>query len=227
VLHASAMLETQTIEVVQVANGCEFVLAHHGDDWVVRVGGKTLMNSRMHYSEQALADESLQRAKEARAILVGGLGLGFTLRSVLDRAPKDAKVTVAELVPELVRWNRTHLAELHNDALSDPRCEVVTGDVFALLKRSRAAFDVILLDVDNGPIAMSHAQNQQLYGERGLRECHAALKPHGILTVWSASVSPRFERRLIGAGFTVEVLKVSAYQGSRSKHVLFVGTRTT
>lgn len=220
------MIPSETVAVARVADGCEFVLAHRADEWVVRVGGRILMSSLMHDSEESLAQEAIDRVQDPQAILVGGLGLGFTLRAVLNRVSKSAQVTIGELVPELVEWNRLHLAGLHDHALDDPRCRVVVGDVFEIIKRARDAFDVILLDVDNGPIALSHAQNQQLYGERGLRHCHAALRPFGMLAVWSASTSPRFERRLIGAGFKVEVLKVPARKGNRARHVLFLAARS-
>jgi spermidine synthase len=219
------MLESQIIDDARVGGGCEFVLARHDDEWIVRVEGRVLMSSRMHDSEEALAEHAIERSPDPHAVLVGGLGLGFTLRAVLDRVADDAKVTVAELVPELVGWNRTHLAELHDHALDDPRCEVVVGDVFATIKRSPRTFDVILLDVDNGPIALSHAQNQRLYSEWGLRVCHAALKPEGVLAVWSADPSPRFERRLAGAGFKVEVMRVAARKGSHARHVIFLAER--
>src|SRR5258706_1515675 len=172
------MIETETIAQARVANGCEFVLANHAGEWVVRVGGRILMSSRMHDSEESLAKEALERVEAPRSVLVGGLGLGFTLRAVLDRVSANTKVTVGELVPELVEWNRVHLAELHGHALDDPRCEVVVGDVFAVIKRSKAVFAVVLLDVDTAPIALPHAQNQQLYADRGLREAPPALRPH-------------------------------------------------
>ena len=218
------MLESETIAVAQVPGGCEFVLARQDQDWVVRVGGRTLMSSRMHDSEESLAEEAIERADNPRSILVGGLGLGFTLRAVLDRVAPNAQVTVAELVPELVSWNRTHLAQLNDNALDDPRCSVVLGDVFETIKRPPSKFDVILLDVDNGPVALSHAQNQRLYGEVGVRLCHDALNPNGVLAVWSAGPSARFERRLAGAGFDHEVMRVAARQGSRARHVLFLAT---
>jgi spermidine synthase len=221
------MLEAEVLDSARVADGCEFALARHDDEWIVRVNGRTLMSSLMHDSEEALAEHALERVNDPRTVLVGGLGLGFTLRAVLDRVADDAQVTVAELVPELVTWNRTHLAELHQDALDDRRCEVVVGDVIGVIKRSHGTFDVILLDVDNGPIALSHAQNQRLYSERGLRVCHAALRPHGLLAVWSAGPSPRFERRLTSAGFEVEVMRVAARKGSRARHVLFLARRKT
>jgi spermidine synthase len=219
------MLDSIVVESARVAGGCEFVLTRENQDWVVCVDGRTLMSSDMHESEEALAEHALDRVEDPRAVLVGGLGLGFTLRAVLDRVADDVKVTIAELVPELVTWNRTHLADLHEHALDDRRCEVVVGDVYGLIKRSPEAFDVILLDVDNGPVAISHAQNQRLYSEHGVRACHAALRPEGVLAVWSTGPSARFERRLVAAGFDVEVTRVAAHTGSRAQHVLFLATR--
>lgn len=218
------MLETQIIDKARVADD-EFVLTRHDDEWVVRVNSRILMSSRMYDSEVALAEQALERADDPQAVLVGGLGLGFTLRAVLDRVGSDAVVTVNELVPELVGWNRTQLAELNDRPLDDPRCEVVVGDVFETIKRSRGAFDVILLDVDNGPIALSNAKNQRIYSEQGVRSCHRALRPAGVMAVWSAGPNARFERRMANAGFDVEVMRVSVHAGSRAKHVLFLGVR--
>lgn len=218
------MLPNETIDTATVGSN-EFVLARHGDDWVVRVNSRILMSSRMHASEESLAEHSLELFREPRAVLIGGLGLGFTLRAVLDRVAGDAVVTVAELVPELVGWNRAQLAELNGRALDDARCQVVVGDVFDTIKRSRGAFDVIMLDVDNGPIALSHAANQRLYGEQGLRVCHQALRSKGVLAVWSAGVNARFERRLSEAGFDVKVMRVAVRPGARAQHVLFLGVR--
>jgi spermidine synthase len=144
---------------------------------------------------------------------------------VLDQVPADTTVTVAELVPELVGWNRTHLAQLNDHPLDDPRVAVVVGDVFDTIKRSPRTFDVILLDVDNGPVALSSAKNQRLYSEYGVRACHQALRPNGVLAVWSSGPNARFERRLASAGFDVEVLRVAARKGSRARHVIFMAER--
>jgi spermidine synthase len=219
------MLESETIDTARVGDGSEFVLARHGDDWIVRVSGRVLMSSRMHDSEEALAEHAIDRAADPHSVLVGGLGLGFTLRAVLDRVSDDAKVTVAELVPELVGWNSTHLGELNDHALDDPRCEVVVGDVFEVIKRSSRAFDVILLDVDNGAVALSYAKNQRLYSPHGLRSCHRALRPGGVLAVWSAGPNARFGRRLADAGFDVEAMPVAARKGSRARHIIFLAER--
>ncbi|HEX3777033.1 MAG TPA: MnmC family methyltransferase [Polyangiaceae bacterium] len=219
------MLESQTIASARIEGGSEFVLARHDEDWIVRVDGRTLMSSRMHNSEEALAECALESCPEPESVLVGGLGLGFTLRAVLDSVPAQTKVVVAELVPELVGWNRTHLAALNDAPLDDARVEVVVGDVFDTIKRRARAFDVILLDVDNGPIALSSAKNQRLYSDHGVRACHTALSPNGVLAVWSSGPNARFERRLAQAGFDVRVLRVSARSGSRAQHVIFLAER--
>ena len=194
--------------------------------WRVRVDGRVLMSSRMHDSEEALAEHALERCDEPDCVLVGGLGLGFTLRAVLDRVAPGTRVIVAELVPELVTWNRSYLAELNDHPLDDPRCEVVVGDVYDTIKRSPRAFDVILLDVDNGPVALSSAKNQRLYSEYGVRACYQALRPGGVLAVWSSGPNGRFERRLASSGFDVEVLRVAARKGSRARHVIFMAQRS-
>jgi spermidine synthase len=217
------MLESRTVAVAQVAGSEPFTLVQRGGDWVVRVGGLTLMSIRMHDSEESLAEEALRRAAGARAVLIGGLGLGFTLRAVLDRVGSETKVVVAELVPELVEWNRTHLAGLHGHALDDPRCRVIVGDVLQTIQHPPHLFDALLLDVDNGPVALSHDDNQRLYSERGVRQCRAALRPGGVLAVWSAGSSPAFEQRLGAAGLAVETKRVAARRGSGGRHVIFLG----
>lgn len=219
------MLESGVIDAVTLADGTEFVLARRGDEWVVRAGGMLLMSSRMHDSEEALAALALERNGRARAVLLGGLGLGYTLRAVLDRVARNARVTVAELVPAVVEWNRTHVSALAGSPLSDPRARVVIGDVFDNIARSGQKFDVILLDVDNGPVGLSQAKNQRLYGHRGVRACHDALEPGGVLAVWSAGPNARYERRLLEAGFTVDVLRPLAREGSRARHVVFLAER--
>jgi spermidine synthase len=184
------------------------------------------MSSRMHDSEEALAEHALERHHDPHTVLVGGLGLGFTLRAVLDRVAGDAKVTVAELVPELVEWNRVHLGLLNDHPLDDRRTEVVVGDVFDTLKSSSRTFDVILLDVDNGPVALSHPKNQRLYSEQGVSICHTALRAGGVLAVWSVGPDAKFERRLARAGFQVDVMRVSARKGAGARHVIFMAQKS-
>jgi spermidine synthase len=219
------MLESTTIDSARIHDGTQFELVRRSDEWMVRVDGRVLMSSRMHYSEEALAEHAIERVPRPDAVLVGGLGLGFTLRAVLDRVPSDAKVTVAEIVPSLVDWNREHVGGLADHPLADPRCQVVVADVFEIIKGSPSKFDVILLDVDNGPVALSQAKNQRLYADYGLRACASALRPNGVLGVWSAGPNARFERKLASVGFATEVLRVSARKGSRGSHVLFLAER--
>lgn len=219
------MLKWVTVERARIADGSEFVLAKHDEDWVVRVEQRVLMSTRVHDSEEALAEQAIEMADEPRSILVGGLGLGYTLRAVLDCVTDDTHVTVAELVPELVEWNRKYLGALNDHPLGDPRVSVVVGDVFDLIRSSQRKFDVIVLDVDNGPRALAQAKNQRLYGETGTRACRAALTAGGVLGVWSAGPNSRYERRLESFGFDVDVRAVPARLGGRAKHVLFLGRR--
>jgi len=180
------------------------------------------MSSRTSTSEVTLAEETLRRVTDARDVLVGGLGLGYTLRAVLDRVGPQTNVTVAELVPELIEWNRVHLGHLASFPLEDPRCKVALGDVLDHIKTAPSAFDAILLDVDNGPAALSTPHNQQLYGNRGVDYCRRALRPGGVLAVWSQGPSARYERTLARAGLEVEVLSVGAFDTGRARHVLFM-----
>jgi spermidine synthase len=207
-----------------MADGTEFVLGRHGEGWVIRVGANVLMSNRMHCSEEALADLALARVDRPRAVLVGGLGLGYTTRAVLDGVSVDSEVTVLELMPELVDWNLRYLGGLAGHPLADPRCRIVIGDVFDTLKRSPATFDAILLDVDNGPQSLTQAKNQRLYGEWGVRACLAALRPGGVLAVWSAGPNARYRRQLERHAVDVEMRTVTARPGSRMMHVVFLAS---
>lgn len=218
------MLDWATVESARVGNN-EFVLARHGDDWVVRVDQRVLMSNRVHQSEIALAEEAIDRADDPVTMLVGGLGLGYTLRAALDLMPANSQITLVELVPELVDWNRRLLHHLNDRALEDPRCDVVVGDAFDLIARETRRFDVIVLDVDNGPQSLSQAKNQRLYGDGGTRACWNALAPAGVLGVWSANPNAKYAARLERFGFDVEVLHVPARTGSRAAHVLFLGKK--
>ena len=221
-----SMLKWATVETARVGNS-EFVLARHGDDWVVRVDQRVLMSNRVHQSEISLAEHAIERVEAPQRVLVGGLGLGYTLRATLDLLPAGAHVTVVELVPEVVLWNRKLLRHLNDGALDDPRCEVVVGDAFDVISRAKRAFDVILLDADNGPQALSQAKNQRLYGDAGTRACWNALTPGGVLGVWSAGPNAKYAARLARFGFESEVLRVPARTGGRASHVLFLGTKPT
>lgn len=218
------MLRWPVVEAGRVGNS-EFVLARHEDDWVVRVGQRILMSNLAHESEIVLADVALAAAHDATRILIGGLGLGYTLRAALDRMPASSRVTVVELVPELVDWNRRLLHHLNDRPLEDPRCEVVVGDVYDFIAKSQRMFDVIMLDVDNGPQLLSQARNQRLYGDAGSRMLYSALAPEGVLGVWSAGPNAKYEQRLRRFGFDTQVLNTPARKNGRACHVIFLGKK--
>ncbi|MGB8931208.1 MAG: hypothetical protein WCC48_08175, partial [Anaeromyxobacteraceae bacterium] len=200
----------QTVATSTAPDGAELVLARRDDEWVVRAAGHVLMSSRQHGSEEALAKLALERAAKRRRVLVGGLGLGFTLRAVLDRVPVDASVEVVELLPALVQWNREHCSKLAGRPLDDRRVHVTIGDVRDRLRRARVHFDVILLDVDNGPASLAHPDNDGIYGEVGLATCHGALADGGVVAVWSAQPDERFLKRLGMAGFEAKAVPTAA-----------------
>jgi spermidine synthase len=205
--------------------GGELVLARRAEEWVIRLGSELLMSSRTHGSEEALASRALQRAAARRAVLVGGLGLGFTLRAALDALPPDARVEVVELVGKLVDWNRGPLAAFAGRPLEDPRVIVRVGDVFARIGETRDFWDAILLDVDNGPRAVNRPENARLYDQRGLAACRGALRPGGILAVWSAGPDPRFVKGLERAGLKAEVAIVPTQGAKGIRYTLFLGQR--
>lgn len=217
----ATMRPLQIVERAHAADATEFTLANRGDEWLVSAGGRILMSSRMHHSEEELARRALMQATTPTRVLIGGLGMGYTAAAALQGLGPEGHVTVAELLPALVEWNRTHLGHLAGHPLRDARCEVVTADVFDVISRAAGAFDVIVLDVDNGPIALSSESNQRLYSARGVRHCLSALRPGGILGVWSAAPSATFEQRLRGIGTHTEVVTTPAHPSSRSKHTLF------
>ena len=208
-------------------DGAPITLSREAGALVVRVDGVPLMSSRVHGSEEALASVTcapLAKRKGAR-VLVGGLGMGYTLRAALDALGRDARVVVSELLPCIVEWNRGPIGPLAGHPLDDPRAELVVGDLSALLRRGGARFDAVLLDVDNGPDAFTVPTNAWLYGRPGLAAIRAALAPGGVVAVWSAFVSPRFEKALRAAGLATEVVPVRARGAVKkgSKHVLYVG----
>jgi spermidine synthase len=202
--------------------GEEMRLYQRGTEYSIRVGSQELMNSRVHASEDALAALACERlgARPRMRVLIGGLGMGFTLAAVLARVGRDAQVVVAELVPEVVAWNRGPLAELAGRPLDDERVVVREGDVARVIGTERAAFDAILLDVDNGPSGLTTEKNNWLYGAAGLRAAHAALREKGILAVWSAGPDAAFTRRLHQAGFTAEEVKVRGRDANRGPRFL-------
>jgi spermidine synthase len=209
-------------------DGAELALTLRSGEYVILANGKSLMSSRMHGSEEALATRACARlrGREAPRALVGGLGMGFTLRATLDHLPHDGSVVVAELLPAVVEWNRGPLGPLAGHPLKDPRVRVESGDVGAVMRSSVNAFDAILLDVDNGPAAFATSGNAALYDDAGLAAARAALTDGGVLAVWSAREDRKFEQRLRYAGFRVEVERVRArLKKGGPRHAIFLGTR--
>ena len=208
-------------------DGAELALTLRSGEYVILANGKSLMSSRMHGSEEALAAFACARirGREEPHVLIGGLGMGFTLRATLDLLPRDGTVVVAELLPAVIEWNRGPLGPLAGHPLKDRRARVEPGDVAATLRSSAGAFDAILLDVDNGPSAFATSGNAALYSEAGLAAARAALKKRGVLAVWSARDDRKFEQRLRYAGFRVEVERVRArLKKGGPRHTIFLGT---
>jgi spermidine synthase len=206
-------------------DGGEIVLYERDGAYFIRVNGLELMTSRAHGSEEDLARLALAKLQTKKPkVLVGGLGMGFTLRAVLDAVPKTAKVMVAEILPAVIEWNRNELAHLAHSPLDDPRVAVVERDVAEIIAAGPSAFDAILLDVDNGPAALTVSENERLYGPSGLATIHRCLKPGGVLGVWSADPDRVFEKRLAKTGFKVFTETVSARRGAKGpKHTIFIG----
>jgi spermidine synthase len=206
-------------------------LAREGGHLIVRVRGVSLMSSAVHGSEEQMAEVACRPLRERPGVrvLVGGLGMGFTLRAALDALALDAEVVVAELVPVVAEWNRGVLGDLAKRPLDDPRTRLVVGDVSAIVREAasrehESRFDAILLDVDNGPDALTAEGNRWLYELAGLKDLRAALRPSGTVVFWSAFESPRFEATLRG-GFDVEVIATRARANVKkgSRHTLYVG----
>jgi len=207
-------------------DGEDMSLTRQGSEYVILASGKPLMSSRMHGSEEALAAFGCgeARARDEPCVLVGGLGMGFTLRATLDVLPPGAVVVVAELVPAVVEWNRGPLGPLAGHPLKDKRVYVELGDVAATLRASTRRFDAVLLDVDNGPAAFTATHNARLYDDGGLAAARAALTPGGVIAVWSAWEDRRFEQRLKHAGFTVQVERVRGrLKKGGPRHTIFIG----
>jgi spermidine synthase len=223
------LIQRELLGVAQVPGGPELRLFRHDRDFMIVLGGNELMSSRMSGSEIALAEQTIARlgARKKPRLLIGGYGMGFTLRAALAALSPEAEVAVVELVPQIIEWARGPMAELAAGCLDDPRLELVLGDVADEIRDSPGRYDAILLDVDNGPEGLTSEFNRQLYSTRGLRLARAALRPGGILAIWSAFKDPAFTRRLEKAGFAVEELTVRARSnGKGPKHVIwFASTR--
>jgi len=207
------------IAAARTPDGGEMVLYRHGHDFSIMVNGQDLMLSRQHESELALARLGCAHlaGRPAPRILIGGLGMGYTLRQALDMLNPQARVVVGELLEAVVEWNREFFGELNGRPLGDHRVDLKSGDIVELISRSKSKFDAILLDIDNGPGAMTDSGNRRLYGREGILACRQALRQQGCLAVWSAEPSKKFEQLLMSCSFQVRRFRVPAYKGSKSQ----------
>ncbi|KAA2316298.1 spermidine synthase [Pseudooceanicola sediminis] len=204
-------------------------LFRRGDEYSIRLGGgNELMNSRLGGSEEALATLALDRiaTKGAPRVLIGGLGMGFTLRAMQAVAPHDAQLIVSEIVPDLVDWATAHMSAVFGTCLADPRVEIRTGDVGDEIRNASGAFDAILLDVDNGPDGLTRTDNDALYSNTGLRAARRALSVGGVLSIWSAAPDAAFTKRLSRCGFAVQEQLVRAGRTRRGpRHTIWTAVR--
>ena len=217
----------EVLAETRTPDGTLISLTRRDREYIILAAGKPLMSSRMHGSEQALAIFGCRNLPaEAPRVLVGGLGMGFTLRATLDLVPVDATVVVGELIPAVVEWNRGPLGPLANHPLRDTRVKVAVGDVGETIRKSNGEFDAILLDVDNGPDAFTAKGNASLYDDAGIAAARHALRAGGTLAVWSAWEDRKFEQRLKYGGFTVKVERVRArLKAGGPRHTIFLATQ--
>ena len=223
------MIPWEELATARAPEGDILRLFRRGTEYSIRLGdGNELMNSRLGGSEIALSTLSFDRlgARPAPRVLIGGLGMGFTLRAAQEVAPADAVLVVSEVVPELIGWARDEMSAVFGDCLSDPRVELRPGDVVQEIAGATAEWDAILLDVDNGPDGLTRDGNDALYGEAGLAAAHRALTPRGVLAIWSAHPSQPFTKRLARANFDVKVESVRAGRSKRgSRHTVWTAVR--
>ena len=223
------MIPWSLIDTAPIPGGAGTLrLKRRGAEFSIMLGDNELMNSRLSGSEQALATLSCERirSRPGPRVLIGGLGMGFTLRAALAALDSQALVVVAELVPAVVAWARGPMADLHGSSLTDSRVTIVETDVGRLIRDARASYDAILLDVDNGPDGLTRNANDALYNKTGLIAAREALRPGGVLAVWSSGPDQGFTENLRRAGFGVEEIKARA-NGKRggARHVIWIATR--
>jgi len=216
------------IDTATVPDGGELRLKQRGAEYSIMLGANELMNSRLSGSEEALANLSLARLAHLAEprVLIGGLGMGFTLRAALGQLGPSAHVTVAELVPAVVDWARGPMASVFAGCLDDPRVVVHVGDVGQVIRAKPVTWDAILLDVDNGPEGLTRVSNDALYSQRGLNVARAALRQGGVFSVWSSGTNRSFTQRLYKAGFQVEETTARAQNhGGGARHVIWLATK--
>ena len=223
------MIPRKLIDTAKVpGGGGELRLMQRGQEFSIMLGQNELMSSRLSGSEEALATlacRQLQAVPDPH-MLIGGLGMGFTLRAALKVLGPQARIVVAELVPAVVQWARGPMSALHGDSLSDPRVKIHEGDVADIIAGANASFDAILLDVDNGPEGLTRESNSLLYNVNGLIAAKAALKTGGVLSVWSSFPDPVFSKRLREAGYAVNEVNLRATgKGGGARHVIWMATK--
>ena len=221
------MIRRELLGTAQVPGGTTLELYRHDRDHMITMGGNELMSTRRWGSEVALAEMALARIGHAKRphLLIGGYGMGFTLRAALAKLDPQARVTVAELVPEIVDWARGPMAELTAGCLDDPRVRLEMADVGMLIADARREYDAILLDVDNGPHGIVREDNGGLYSQEGLARAASALRPGGVLAVWSAEADADFNRALKRAGYRFDEVKVAARSnGKGARHTIWFAT---
>lgn len=221
------MLRLELVDTAEIPGGGQLRLMRRGEDFSILFGRNELMSSRVRGSEEALATLACQRLRiPGPQLLIGGLGLGYTLGAALAALPPGAAIIVAELVPKVVTWANGPLAHLFGGNLADSRVAVEIRDVHDVIANASARFDAILLDVDNGPDGLVHAGNDRLYGHPGLRAARAALKPGGVLAIWSAYPDKAFAGRLHKAGFAVDEIKTRSTGGRKgAHHVIWIAVK--
>ena len=217
----------ELIDTAELPDGGYLQLLQCGDDFSIRFGSEELMGNQVWQSEKALGALGCERvtARGGR-VLIGGLGMGYTLGAALDALPHDAAIVVAELVPKVVTWAGGPLAHIFGSKLADPRVSIQMADVHDVINRETVGFDAILLDVDNGPDGLIHLPNERLYCNWGLRAAHAALKPAGVLAIWSAYPDPAFVERLKHAGFDVNEISIDVFPGEdNGMHTIWLASK--
>jgi len=208
-------------------DGTRLELVEHDGEYIIKADDLPLMSTRMHYSEVELARLVCTKLKSGARVMIGGLGLGYTLRSTLDLIPKDATAVQVELVPEVIEWNKGPLGPFADHPLNDDRTELVQDDVTKVIKNARNEFDSIMLDVDNGPTALIQERNSWLYSDSGLQAIRKALKNGGRVAIWSADDEPRFVSRMKRNGFRAEKHQIATHKGKGGiRHVIFTGRKT-
>jgi spermidine synthase len=221
------MKRLERLGTARTPNGTELVLYRHDGAYLIRADGVELMSTRRHLSERRLAEVACEPLREVAGarVLIGGLGLGFTLRAALETLRDDAEVVVAELVPEVIEWNADPAYDLSADAMRDPRVRVVQQDVIDVLREHPSAFDAIMLDTDNGPAGMLMSESERLYAGRGVAATIAALRPGGRIAYWSVGDDPRFERLLRHRKLEVQTLRVRAHDTAGPMHTIYLASR--